>query len=157
MENGIFRKKSMERVSSPEQLNDYVKVSNPSVWIILAGVILLLAGVCVWSVFGNLDTRLMTAAVVKDKTGTCYVKEAEIASVRAGQRVQIDGKECAVLSVSDVPTAVTRELGDYTLHLGGLSVGEWVYEVTFATDLPNGIYGAYITIDSVSPMSFVFN
>ncbi len=29
MENQIFRKKSIERVSSPEQLNDYVRVSNP--------------------------------------------------------------------------------------------------------------------------------
>lgn len=157
MENQIFRKKSIERVSSPEQLNDYVKVSNPTVWMILAAVILLLTGVCVWGVFGHIDTKLTTAAVVKDRNVTCYVKEANIASVKAGQRVQINGKECAILSVSDVPIAVARELGDYTLHIGGLSVGEWVYEVNFVTDLPDGIYGAHITVDSVYPMSFVIN
>ena len=31
MDNQIFRKKNIERVSSPEQLNDYVRVSNPGV------------------------------------------------------------------------------------------------------------------------------
>ena len=39
MDNKLFRKNSLERVSSPEQLNDYVKVSSPGIWIILAAVI----------------------------------------------------------------------------------------------------------------------
>ena len=42
MENQIFRKKSMDKISSPEQLNDYVRVSNPGIWMILFAVIILL-------------------------------------------------------------------------------------------------------------------
>ena len=42
MSNPIFRKKSIEKVTSPEQINDYIRVSNPSVWMILAAVIVLL-------------------------------------------------------------------------------------------------------------------
>lgn len=53
----LFRKKSIERVTSPEQLNDYIRVSNPGVWMILAAVVILLAGVCVWGFFGRLDTK----------------------------------------------------------------------------------------------------
>ncbi len=30
-ETGIFREKSLERVSSPEELNDYIRVTTPSV------------------------------------------------------------------------------------------------------------------------------
>ena len=56
----IFRQKSMQKITSPEQMNDYIRVSNPSVWMILAAVIVLLAGVCVWGVFGHLDTVLQT-------------------------------------------------------------------------------------------------
>ena len=48
MDNPVFRQKSMEKISSPEQMNDYIRVSNPRVWMILAAVIVLLAGVCVW-------------------------------------------------------------------------------------------------------------
>ena len=56
MANSIFRKTSLDRVSNPEQLNDYIRVTNPSVWMIMCAVILLLTGVCVWGVFGQLDT-----------------------------------------------------------------------------------------------------
>ena len=35
MENKLFREKSIERISSPEQLNDYLHVTNPGIWILL--------------------------------------------------------------------------------------------------------------------------
>ena len=41
MNNSIFRKKSLDRISSPEQLNDYIRVSTPSVWMVLFAIIIL--------------------------------------------------------------------------------------------------------------------
>ena len=49
MDNSIFRKKSLERISSPESLNDCLHVTSPAVWLILTVVILLLAGMLIWS------------------------------------------------------------------------------------------------------------
>ena len=74
MSQPIFRQKSMEKISSPEQMNDYIRVSNPSVWMILAAVIVLLAGVCVWGMFGCLDTSFQTGGVCRDGCLTVYVK-----------------------------------------------------------------------------------
>ena len=51
----IFRQKSVDRVSSPEQLNDYIRVTTPSVWLVLLAVILLLAGMLAWSIFGTVE------------------------------------------------------------------------------------------------------
>ena len=48
----------MDKISSPEQMNDYIRVANPSVWMILAAIIVLLIGVCVWGMYGQLDTKL---------------------------------------------------------------------------------------------------
>ena len=62
----IFRQRSLERISSPEQLTDYLKVTNIGVWVILAAVIILLAGLLVWSMVGNLETITDGVAVVKD-------------------------------------------------------------------------------------------
>ena len=45
----------MERVASPEQLNDYIRVTSPSVWIILLALLVLLAGLLVWSIFGRIE------------------------------------------------------------------------------------------------------
>ena len=47
----VFRQTSMDRIQSPEQLNDYLRVTDPSVWVLLAAVIVLLAGVLVWGSF----------------------------------------------------------------------------------------------------------
>ena len=52
--SSIFRKESMERVSSPDQLDDYIRVQKPSVWIILALVIALLVAAFVWAVTAKL-------------------------------------------------------------------------------------------------------
>lgn len=157
MENQTFRKKSVERVASPEQLNDYVRVANPGVWLALAAVLALLVGACIWGVFGRLDTTLTAVAIAEKGSISVYVKEADISSVEEGMTVTIADREYTVSSISAVPIAVTAELGDYALHLGGLQVGEWVYTVVLAGELADGIYAADILIDSVSPMSFVFN
>ena len=55
MNNSVFRQSSIDRVQSPEQLNDYIKVSNPSAWIIIIAAIILLVSVLVWSIFGTLE------------------------------------------------------------------------------------------------------
>ncbi len=54
MDNGIFRQKSIDKVSSPEKLDDYIKVTTPSVWLTLAAIVILLIGALVWGVTGEL-------------------------------------------------------------------------------------------------------
>ena len=55
--NGIFREKSIDRVTGPESLNDYIRVTSPSVWIALLALVVLLAGMLVWSIFGKVTVR----------------------------------------------------------------------------------------------------
>ena len=54
----VFRKKSLDRVNSPEQLNEYIRVANPGVWVILAAVIVLLRYVLVYSTVNAVRKRL---------------------------------------------------------------------------------------------------
>ena len=56
-ETGIIREKSMERVSSPEALNDYIRVTTPSVWIVLIALVVLLVGMLAWSIFGTVERQ----------------------------------------------------------------------------------------------------
>ena len=56
-EKSIFRQKSMDRISSPEDLNDYIRVTNPSVWVVLLALVLLLIGMLSWSILGTVETH----------------------------------------------------------------------------------------------------
>ncbi len=53
----IFREASLKRVSSPEQLDEYIKVITPGIWLALACVICLLLGFLAWAVFGTLPVE----------------------------------------------------------------------------------------------------
>lgn len=50
----LFRKKSLERLSNPDDIDDYIKISSPSVWWILAAILIILAGTLIWSFFGTI-------------------------------------------------------------------------------------------------------
>ena len=93
MSNTLFRQKSLDRISSPEQLNDYIRVSTPSVWMLLLAIVILLLGVCVWGVFGHLDTTLPVAAVAENGVVTAYVKETDAGKVAADAAVRMPPPE----------------------------------------------------------------
>ncbi len=157
MDKQLFRKASIDRVSSPEQLNDYVRVSNPGVWMLLAAVIVLLIGVCVWGIFGHLDTKTATAGTCENGVFTCYVTEENAAKIKPGMTVNVDGNALSVSEISAKPISVGADMDGYLLYLGGFSEGEWLYEVTANAALSDGIYKAEIVTESVSPMSFILN
>ncbi|MCI2055599.1 MAG: hypothetical protein LKJ86_00475 [Oscillibacter sp.] len=155
--NAIFRKASLDRVSSPEQLNDYIKVSRPGVWLILGAVVVLLIGVCVWGVLGSLTTTCDGVAVVQGGAATCYVSVEDAKALAAGMEVQIDGAVGSVQSVAAVPVEVAADFDAYALYLSGLKPGDWVVPVEVEVSAPNGAYMASIVVEAVSPISFVLN
>ncbi len=168
----IFRRKSLDKIQSPEQLSEYVAVENPSAWMILLAVAVLLAGICIWGIFGHIDTKLRVTAVSDGEKMVCYVSEDDIADVKNGMDVTVNGNAYTVVSVAEVPFQLYTEISDYAMHIGSLSSGEWVYIVTLeqkaantgddgsgstASVEPAGAYAADIITESVSPSIFVLN
>ena len=90
MKNSLFRKKSIDRVSSPEQLNDRIRVTNPGVWLLMIGILLVLTGICVWGIFGRLNTLLSVGAVTEQGQTVCYVKEENRDQVTLGMTVSTE-------------------------------------------------------------------
>lgn len=135
MSEEIFRKKSLDKIKSPENLNDYLRVSNPGVWLLLAAVIVLLLGAVIWGVYGHIDTTVTAQVTAEDGTAVCVPDKADAESVLPGMKVRVG--------------AVDGVVGD-ALPDGGflLELGE---------TLPDGSYTAEIVIESISPMSFVTN
>lgn len=48
MKRDLFRREVVEKMSSPEDLNAYVKVLRPQVWLILLGIAIAVAGLIVF-------------------------------------------------------------------------------------------------------------
>ena len=137
MEQSLFRKKSMERISSPEQLSDYLKVTNPGIWIILAAVIFLLVGIAAWSAMGTLETKIDAKALVQDGVVQVVVVETASAGIKTGMPLRIASREEVV--ISDIDT------------------DEYGRAVAFAkVSLPDGTYDAEIITEQIHPIQFLF-
>ncbi|HLM66603.1 MAG TPA: hypothetical protein VK358_03705, partial [Longimicrobium sp.] len=54
----IFRSVALERLSSPEQLDQLMQVTTPRGWLLLVGVGALLATALVWGLLGSVPERI---------------------------------------------------------------------------------------------------
>ena len=158
MSKPLFRQKSLDKITSPEQMGDYIRVSNPGVWMILAAIIALLVGVCVWGIFGRLDSTLQTAGVCKDEQLVFYIRENDFDKLSENALVSVDGKEYTVSEIAERPLQLDESFDSYLLHRLELSEGDWVYAVKANTpEVKDGIYAVVVITESVRPMDFVSN
>ena len=158
MGSTIFREKSLKKIASPEQMNDYIRVSSPSVWMVLTAVIVLLAGVCVWGMFGHLDTAVQTGGVCADDRLTVLVGEEDHDKIKENAVISVDGVEYAVAEITNAPIRVDDQIDPYVVHLAGFTEGDWVYRLyADVPGLADGVYAASVITERVRPLDFVLN
>lgn len=58
MQQRLFRKSALERLSSPEQLDQLMTVTSPRAWLALLGLMVVLASVVVWGFVGSIPTTV---------------------------------------------------------------------------------------------------
>ena len=152
----IFREKSIEQLSTPDQLTGYLRVTGPGVWVVLIGIIILMAGILVWGVFGRIISTVNVPAIVTNGEVKYYVLSQDIAQTSGEDAIQIGDVE----PTSDVGSAQSVTLSasdDPMLFLSGyLSPGKKATVLTSRTDLKDGFYTAEITTESLQPISLLF-
>lgn len=166
MSESLFRKASLDSISSPEQLNDYIKVSTPSVWIVLAALIILAAAVLVWGFTGSLPTTVNAPCAVLDGEITCFLTTDETARVQVGQPAWITGSgpsevEGSVSDIGIIPVSaaeVIEELkSDYLAQL--LVVEAFAFKVIILPDEGDfsnqQVLDVRIVTESIRPIDFL--
>ena len=94
MENKLFRKTALDKISSPEQLNEYMKVAGAGVWCILAALGVTFAAFFVWGVFGSIpetvdiDGTALTLAD-SDMAVYCFLPINETKQLEVGMSVRV--------------------------------------------------------------------
>ena len=144
-------------MSSPEQLHDYVKVTNPGIWMVISVIVILLVGVVVWGVIGKIDTTMTTAIVTDGGKAVIYIGESDVEKLEIGMTVRSEENEYKITDIAKEPRKVDGSLSEYAIHASGLTVGEWVYEISIDGKHSDGVEKADIVIESISPISFILN
>ena len=129
----VFRKKALDHISSPEQLTDYLRVTNPGIWVVLAAVILLLAGIFSWAAVGRLETTVEVKVIVQEHMAQIIPSNGE--TLAQGMTLSVDGQEFSVSSTDPDP---------YGRMIGMAEI-----------NLPDGTYDGVVVTDSTRPIDFL--
>ena len=125
--SNVFRQQSLDSISSPEQLQDYLRVTNPGMWMLLAAVISLLAGLFAWSMVGELETLADGAAVVDHGQAVILVADADKGSIASGMTFRIGEDEYSI-------SAVETDESGRTVAYAPVSEADGKYDVKIVTE-----------------------
>ena len=134
-ETTLFRKKAMARISSPEDLTGYLRVTSPGVWIVLAAVIVLLVGLLAWSAVGTLETTVDAAVIVRSHTAQIVAAGQGADTLEAGMPLRVASQEFVIASV---------DFDEYGRAVARAEVS-----------LPDGTYDGEIVVEQTRPIEFL--
>ena len=132
----VYRKGSLERIQSPEQLNDYLRVTNPSVWVLLTAVILLLMGLLVWGSFTYIDSVATGSAELVNGTMTLRFDDPATAE--------------------SIETGMPVSIGETTAEILSLGRDEQGFFALARVDLPDGHYEASVRYRQTQILKLMF-
>lgn len=153
---GLFRERSLEAIESPENLNDYLRVTSPGVWLVLASCIMLLAGFVLWGVFGSIDTTLKLAVTASDGRAVCYVPYSELEKVAQRGEITINDQSYPIRTETSAKVVVVSEEMDPYVRVGGnLAVGDVTVELELDAALQDGVYSASVVTERLKPIALL--
>ncbi len=79
----LFRKVAQERLSSPEQLDQLMRITSPVGWVALLALGVLLACSVLWGIWGSIRTKVEGAGILMSRGGLFAVTTQGSGSVRA--------------------------------------------------------------------------
>lgn len=160
----FLKKKAADRLRSADDLDSYLRVTRPSVWVILAACVLLVSGLLVWGVFGTVNLNVNGTGVFVDGQARSFLPADAKSHVEVGNAARVGDVQMSVSSVARIPISPdeVKEIVGSNYLVSTLTAGEeWVYEVDFegddAASLDEGVpLSVSITANEVTPFQMVF-
>jgi hypothetical protein len=120
MARPIFRKAALDRLASPDQLDQLMQLTSPRAWIALLGLGLLLFVALLWSLFGTLSTTVEGQGVLVAEIQQLRATRAGVVQkflVQSGDEVQ-EGQPLVQLAgkSGEPPTTVVSPMAGWVLR-----------------------------------------
>ncbi len=123
-------------ITSPEQLNNYIRATTPGVWLFLSAVLVLLAGFFLWIFTGRIEQVISVDAYTREGVSVAFLTIDDAGRVREGMRARVGGVSGKVQSISQHEEVIFRV-------------------VMLAKGAPEGRTKAEIVCGVVNPLSYL--
>lgn len=136
MNEELFRKSSVEHVTSREKLDIYIKVANPGAWLTVIGIFLLLICALIFGGAASLKTAVPVTGVVEADQIHVFVSPGQAEEFREGMTFERKQQKLGeILKIAEEP--VSRELTGrnyLTEYYRDVKLEKWNVEVIISND-----------------------
>ena len=150
------------KISSPDQLNSYIRITSPGTWIVLAAILVLLAGLFLWLFTGQLEISINTPIFTRGSESFSFLPGEQLHGLKPGTPIrimnsttsgtitdiapkQIDLMDIVALTGIDNAAKMGIDYSSHGLFMVSLNI----------PDAPKGVAQAVMIIDTVKPLSFL--
>lgn len=137
MNESIFRKKSLDRISSPEEIDDYMKVTSPSMWLVMVAIVLLLGAAIIWSITGRIETTLDTVAQSENGQIMVEIPAEQMNQLTVGSEIRAESRTGEV-------TEITEQEDGYLV-------------TAFIPELEDGSVDVTLVTERIAPIAFLMD
>ncbi|MCF8011122.1 MAG: NHLP bacteriocin system secretion protein [Clostridiales bacterium] len=102
-DNGVFRKVSLDRLSSPEELDQRLTVTSPVGWLACTAVAMLILGGLIWGIFGKIPDKAVGQGIIISSGGI-----ANVIHHASGQVTDVSAQEGDYVEKGDVIARVKQ-------------------------------------------------
>ena len=159
----MFRDTALRKMSSADDLDHYVRVTNPSAWVLISAVAVLIVAAFIWGMMANLPLTMTVTGVVKDGEIVCFLPLDESAVATTESKITAAGFDTHIVSINKNPHSqreVASAIGsDYAVE--SLRLSEWSYKVIVALpdEIADWVEGddvpLTITMKEVAPLAYL--
>src|SRR6266542_6113424 len=82
MQRGLFRQAALERLSSPDRLDELMEVTRPRSWLAVLGLVGVLVAVLLWGIYGSVPTLVRGDGVL--------IREGSLQTVDAAEAGELE-------------------------------------------------------------------
>jgi hypothetical protein len=157
---GLFRAKAQERLSSPEQLDQLMRVTSPRSWLVLLGLAAIIIAALIWAFVGQVPRTVSGQAILMQPGGLTNVVAqapgvvAEL-TVQPGDRVE-EGQIIAHLhplaTFTTTGAPVATPVGDLSINVLSPIGGEVVEMLSSPGDVLN-IGDAVVSLEGLDDVT----
>ena len=153
-------KKALDRLQSPDDLDKYLRMTTPGIWVSIIAAILL--GIIAWAVYGSVSDHITKKGAAGVDGIVCFVDTDTALRIKPGDFAYVDGNPETVLYVeewaTDVDNYKSEGLTDLEIRQLAGDV-KMVHPVIISDsqyhDLKNSVE-VTITVDQKTPLSMIF-
>lgn len=136
MKEELYRRSSLEKLVSPDSLDEYIKIERPHTWLTLTAVFVLIAALAVWMGASRLKTTVGVSGIAYEGKVYAWIAPENAQKLKEGMKAEIKNRKIGEIEkVSEEPVSREDAGGSFVSdYFRAAQLSDWNTALVIETD-----------------------